>query len=60
MEYLVVNDATDTVENVILWDGQEPWTPGEGYTALLRSSYPEAPHIGWVRNGNSFILPSNG
>lgn len=31
--HAVVNDITDIIENVIVWDGKPGWTPPEGSTA---------------------------
>ena len=32
--YAVVN-ASNVVDNVVLWDGVEPWTPPQGHIAVL-------------------------
>lgn len=59
MEYLVVNTTTNEVENVALWDEETIWSPGNGYIALRRSDYPEAPHIGWVLTDGVWIPPAS-
>lgn len=30
--YAVVAVATNAVANIVLWDGESPWLPGEGFT----------------------------
>ena len=32
--YAVVNDATSLVVNVVVWDGVQPYDPGEGLTLV--------------------------
>ena len=33
-DYAVVDDATSLVVNVIVWDGVQPYDPGEGVTLV--------------------------
>lgn len=32
--YAVVNTYSGMVENVVMWDGQTPYSPGEGFTVI--------------------------
>lgn len=37
--YLMINQSTNTVENVCLWDGNpQTWTPPAGYLMLVQST----------------------
>jgi len=45
MRYAIVNTATDVVENVIIWDGETPYEPNEGYIVVSAS---DQVSIGWL------------
>lgn len=38
MRYVVLDDA-DEVVNVVLWDGETPWEPGEDLRAVPEAEY---------------------
>lgn len=41
--WAVVSKTTMIVENLIIWDGQTPWTPPEGFEAVdTRGQYVES------------------
>lgn len=53
--YALVNQETNTVENVILWDGDtRNWTPPEGVIAILA---PDEVGIGWKYEGGAWVAP---
>lgn len=52
MRYAVVRDGI--VENVILWDGERPWQPPEGTTAVACATEVS---IGWIYDGDAFQPP---
>jgi hypothetical protein len=54
MTYVVV-DASNKVENLVLWDGNSSWTPPEG-TKLIK--YDGEVHIGWQWDGSKFYDPN--
>ena len=40
-DYLMINDSTNTVENVVTWDGNsDTWQPPQGYTMLVQTTTP--------------------
>jgi hypothetical protein len=40
-DYLMINDSTNTVENVVTWDGNpDTWQPPQGYTMLVQATTP--------------------
>lgn len=51
--YLIV-DGDGSVSNVIVWDGEAPYDPGEGLTLTVQ---PDGVGIGWRRDGESWIAP---
>ena len=39
--YLMINEATNVVDNVCLWDGNvDTWTPPSGYLMLIQATTP--------------------
>lgn len=51
--YAVINEQTNIVENVILWDGEPPWQPPAGtYVQSLEGT--EA-GIGWKFENETFV-----
>jgi hypothetical protein len=51
--YAVINEQTNIVENVILWDGESPWQPPAGtYVQSLEGT--EA-GIGWKFENETFV-----
>lgn len=57
--YLVINIETQTVDNVIQWDGDSEYDPGPNYELKLVSSSfdSDLPWIGWTRNANGEFVP---
>jgi hypothetical protein len=53
MNYLVIN-SENIVVNSILWDGETPWSPPEGHTAILSTGVVE---VGWSYIDGEFIPP---
>lgn len=49
-------DANGVVINIIVWDGESPYSP-EGYSLLLCSEHPNATY-GWRYNGDTWTAPS--
>lgn len=38
--YLMVNQSTNVVDNVVVWDGGPDWTPPPGYLMLVQATTP--------------------
>ena len=53
--YLVVDESGEVV-NIILWDGETQYDPGEGRTVLVQ---PEGVGIGWRRDGDGWTAPDD-
>ena len=61
-DYAVVDDATSLVVNVVVWDGVQPYEPGEGLT-LVPLSFEEdeggvrryTGGIGWTYRDGQFV-----
>ena len=51
--YAVINNQTNIVENVVVWDGENEWLPPEG-TYVICIDGAEA-GIGWKYENNTFI-----
>lgn len=51
--YAVIDDATQVVVNVVLWDGENDWTPPEGCTAVQS----DVADIGDTYEDGEFIPP---
>lgn len=47
--YLMLNQSTNVVDNIIVWDGGSDWTPPNGYTMLVQST---TPAMVWELNTN--------
>ena len=60
-DYAVVDDATALVVNVVVWDGVQPFDPGEGVTLVPLTFEEEAGvrrytgGIGWTYRDGQFI-----
>ena len=56
MKNYAIIDSTNTVINVVVWDGKPPWTPSDGCTAVV---IPEGSNagIGWIYVDGEFIAP---
>jgi len=52
MRYAVIRDGM--VQNVVLWDGQEPWNPGDEYTVI---DCPPEVGVGWSHDDHGFQAP---
>jgi hypothetical protein len=52
MSYAVIN-SENIVENVIVWDGQTPWTPFAGYFVQLVGN--SGAGIGWSYIDGQFV-----
>lgn len=53
--YIVLNTATNKVENCILWDGETPYVAPDGHQLIEGSA-----HIGgyWIEHLNTFTEPA--
>lgn len=56
MNYAVINSETNIVENVIVWDGQTPWTPPVGY--YVEPVGDSGAGIGWSYVDGQFVAPA--
>ena len=55
MNYAIIDNATNLVVNVIVWDGKPPWQPPSGCIAvLLRNNA----GIGWSYIDEQFVEPA--
>lgn len=54
--YAVVNTSTNIVENVVVWDGESEWAPGDGYVAVEITT--DGVGIGWGYVDGVFTQPS--
>lgn len=57
MNNYAIIDATALVINVVVWDGQPPWTPPEGCSAVVLPEGSGA-GIGWIYIDGEFIPPA--
>jgi hypothetical protein len=56
--YAMVNNETNRVDNVIVWDGVSEYAPPEGYTLVEippRSETEPTPGIGWFYINSAFV-----
>lgn len=53
--YAIIN-STNTVINVVVWDGKPPWTPPSGCIAVAIPKSSSA-GIGWTYANGEFIAP---
>ena len=51
--YAVINEQTNIVENVILWDGESQWQPPAGTYVQSLEGYEAG--IGWVFENGTFV-----
>ena len=49
--YFLVNNGSKIVENAVIWDGSNSWSPPEGYITLEQSTTPAKI---WVFDENPF------
>ncbi len=56
MNYLLIDDATGLVVNVIVYDGVSAYLPPEGQSIELA---PDGVWIGWTKSGNRFDPPAD-
>jgi hypothetical protein len=56
MNTYAVIDTTTTVINIVIWDGQPPWEPGDGQIAVVIPENSSA-GIGWTYVDGGFIAP---
>lgn len=49
---------SNTVINIVQWDGASPFTPGSGITTALLSSLPVGAGVGWVLSGGTWSAPA--
>ena len=56
MNYAIIDNPTNLVVNVIVWDGKPPWRPPSGCIAvpLINNA-----GIGWSYLDEQFVEPSN-
>lgn len=57
--WAIIDDATNLVINVILWDGVSQWTKPPDSTVLETSAFAPEPGIGWLydRANDVFLSP---
>lgn len=55
MRYAIVDDATKVILNTCVWDGQPPWTPPQGTTAVNVEEVFCGP--GWIQQPDGSFLP---
>lgn len=53
--YAMVNNETNRVDNVIVWDGVTPYAPPEGYTLVEIPETEPTPGIGWFYIDGAFV-----
>lgn len=53
--YAIVNNSTNLVENIIVWDGETSWTPLSGHIAVNVDGLDVG--IGWTYNNGSVTPP---
>jgi len=56
MNTYAIIDATNTVINVVAWDGLPPWTPPQDCIAVVIPDGSNA-GIGWTYANGEFIAP---
>lgn len=57
MIYFIIDEATQVIENVIVWDGESEYDPGEGKALVEGSNEPGSPTTGWKRNEDGSFEP---
>jgi hypothetical protein len=56
VRYALVETASDKIVNMIVWDGESPWSPPEGHTVHL---YPFGDaQVGWTWNNGTPTPPA--
>ena len=55
-KYAIVNNSTNLVENIIVWDGETLWTPPEGHIAVNIDDLDVG--IGWTYNNGIVTAPN--
>jgi hypothetical protein len=56
--FAMVNDETNIVENVCMWDGElTTWAPPAGYTMVRRPDDMEHVGLGWTYANGVFTAP---
>jgi hypothetical protein len=56
MNNYAIIDSTNTVINVVVWDGKPPWTPPDGCIAVAIAKGSSA-GIGWTYIDGEFVAP---
>ena len=56
MAYAVFEIATGLIVNVVLWDGEALWNPGEGFDVIPLGN--SGAGIGWTYSGGTFTAPT--
>lgn len=56
MTYAVFEIATGLIVNVVLWDGEAQWTPGEGLDVVALGD--SGAGIGWTYSSGTFTPPT--
>lgn len=56
MTYAVFEIATGLIVNVVLWDGEALWTPGEGLDVVVLGD--SGAGIGWTYSNGIFTPPT--
>lgn len=56
MNYAIIDLVTNIVENVIVWDGESPWSPPAGY--YMEPIGNSGAGIGWSYVNGQFVQPS--
>ena len=54
--YALIETATSTVTNIIIWDGQGPWQPPDGFIAVVTPP-DQGVSIGWSYVDGEFAPP---
>lgn len=57
--YLVIDSATQTVLNVVLWDGETDWHPGKGCELVEMKDEAFVWDVGWKWDGTNVVKPTN-
>jgi hypothetical protein len=56
MNYAIVEKSTGLVVNIVVWDGQSAWTPGEGFDVVAVGD--SGAGIGWTFVDGVFTEPT--
>ena len=54
--FYAIIDSTNTVVNIINWDGKSPWQPEAGYQAI-KFAPDQFVDIGWLYVDGNFVPP---